>query len=69
MNQIRLLILHTDTEYASALARAVLKDVICAITLAPEEERCYTGVMEEAAITLIKVRSNLIDEEWKKRAI
>ncbi|MGI6732981.1 MAG: hypothetical protein ACOX4J_02225 [Anaerovoracaceae bacterium] len=70
MNQIRLLILHTDTEYASALARALaLKDVIYAITLAPEEERCYTGVMEEAANNVDKKYDLiLIDEEWKKRA-
>ena len=67
MNQIRLLILHTDVEYASALARALaLRDRIYTITLASEHKLSLAGVLEEA----VKKEYDLIltDEEWKKCA-
>lgn len=67
MNQIRLLILHRDGEYASDLGRALaLRDAIYAVTLASEKKLCFAGVLEEVVNKEYDII--LIDEEWKMRA-
>ena len=67
MDKIRLLILHKDQEYSSALGRALaLKDSIYAITLAAVERLSFQSALAE--IMKNEYDMILVDQESKRRA-